>query len=43
MRYKAVCDNCELETHSYIRKDTAEIFAEEHMMKTGHTVQIEEV
>ena len=43
MRYRAVCDNCELETYSSIRKDTAEKFAEEHMMKTGHTVQVEEV
>ncbi len=42
MRYKAVCEDGDYETHSYIVKSIPEKFAEEHMMKTGHIVNVVE-
>ncbi len=47
MRYKAVCqnENCEWKEtiYDYIARRSAEAFAEIHMMKTGHIVDIVEV
>lgn len=47
MRYKAVCENehCEWKgtSFSYIDKETAQHFAEIHMMQTGHIVDVKEV
>lgn len=40
MRYKAVCEEGDYESYSYILEDTAQIFAELHMMQTGHIAHI---
>jgi len=42
-RYKAVCKDCNYITnYDYIRPETAQWFAEIHMMQSGHIVEIEE-
>lgn len=41
IRKMAVCDDCDFKTYGFIT-NIAQEFAEQHMMKTGHTVQIKE-
>lgn len=39
-RYRAKCNDCVFETHSYILQQTAQHFAEQHMMKSGHVADV---
>lgn len=43
MRYQAVCEDCVICSYLYNDRCFPKHFAEVHMMRTGHTVQIKEI